>query len=166
VNWWRAIWRAAAEGVFMIRRIGLVVAAAVVAASVSAQQEEKFGAGVTLQTATPIAALYENPQKFVGQTIRVDGVVTSVCAEMGCWMALGTDATSEQSVRFKVDHGAGITFPVKAKGRKASAEGVFERIAATDKEANEAAHEHVSTLKKAPEFAKTYQIKVTGAVIR
>lgn len=150
----------------MFRRVGLVVAAAVLAAGVSAQQEEKFGAGITLQTATPLAALYENPQKFVGQTIRIDGIVTAVCEEMGCWMALGHDASGEQTVRFKVDHGAGIVFPVKAKGRKASAEGVFERIAPSDKEANEAAHEHVSTLKKASDFAKTYQIKVTGAILR
>jgi hypothetical protein len=146
--------------------MGLVAAAVVLAAGVSAQQEEKLGAGITLQTATPIAALYENPQKFVGQTIRVDGVVTAVCQEMGCWMALGQDAIAEQAVRFKVDHGGSIVFPAKAKGRKASAEGVFERIAPADKEANEAAHEHVSTLTKASDFAKTYQIKVTGAVLR
>jgi hypothetical protein len=146
--------------------MSLVVAAAVLAAGVSAQQEEKFGAGITLPAATPIAALYENPQKFVGQTVRVDGIVTAVCQEMGCWMALGHDESGEPSVRFKVDHGAGIVFPVKAKGRKASAEGVFERIAPADKEANEAAHEHASTLKKASEFSKTYQIKVTGAVLR
>ena len=150
----------------MIRRLGLVVAAAVLTAGVSAQQEEKFGSGITLQTATPIATLYESPQKFVGQKIRIDGVVTAVCQEMGCWMALGHDATGEQSVRFKVDHGASIVFPVTAKGRKASAEGVFERITAADKEANEAAHEHASTLKTASEFSKSYQIKVTGAVLK
>ena len=96
----------------MFRRVSLVVAAAVLAAGVSAQQEEKFGAGITLQTATPLAALYENPQKFVGQTVRIDGIVTAVCEEMGCWMALGHDATGEQTVRFKVDHGASIVFPV------------------------------------------------------
>jgi hypothetical protein len=150
----------------MIRRVGVIVAAAVLAAGVSASQEEKFGEGITLKAATPIAALYESPQKFVGQKVRVDGIVTAVCQEMGCWMALGHDENAGQVVRFKVDHGGGIVFPVKAKGRKASAEGVFERIAASDKEANEAAHEHASTVKNAPEFGKTYQIKVTGAVLR
>jgi hypothetical protein len=129
-------------------------------------QEDKLGAGVTLDAATPIAELYATPEKFVGKTIRVDGIVTAVCQEMGCWMALGHDEKGEQTVRFKVDHGAGIVFPVKAKGRKASAEGVFERIAAGDKEGQEAAHEHTSALKASSEFAKTYQIKVTGAVLR
>ena len=150
----------------MGRRVGLIVAVAVFAAGVSAQQPETFGAGVTLQTATSIASLYESPQKFVGQTIRVDGIVTAVCQEMGCWMALGHDEKGELTVRFKVDHGGSIVFPIKAKGRKASAEGVFERIGAGDKEAQEAAHEHTASLKTAPEFAKTYQIKVTGAVLR
>jgi hypothetical protein len=129
-------------------------------------QDDTFGAGITLETATPIAALYESPQKFVGRTIRIDGVVTAVCQEMGCWLALGDSADSEQTVRFKVDHGVGIVFPAKAKGRKASAEGVFERIGADDKEAQNAAHEHAATLTKASDFSKTYQIKVKGAVLR
>jgi hypothetical protein len=156
--------------------LGVAIAWAM-AAGVSAQhvhttgpqthaQDDKFGAGITLETATPIAALYESPQKFVGQTIRIDGVVTAVCQEMGCWLALGDSADSEQTVRFKVDHGVGIVFPAKAKGRRASAEGVFERIGAADKEAQNAAHEHAATLTKPSDFSKTYQIKVKGAVLR
>jgi len=163
----------------MTRRLaGLGVAVAwAMAAGISAQhihttgpqthaQDDKLGAGMTLETATPIAALYESPQKFVGQTIRIDGVVTAVCQQMGCWLAIGDAADSAQAVRFKVDHGKSIVFPAKAKGRKASAEGVFERIGANDKEGTNAAHEHASTLTTTSDFAKTYQIKVTGAVLR
>jgi hypothetical protein len=58
----------------------------------SGEERRKFGKGVTLKEATPLKALFETPEKFVGKTIRIDGVVTAVCAEMGCWMALGESA--------------------------------------------------------------------------
>jgi hypothetical protein len=139
-----------------------VLALAVGTLGAQAPPEEKLGAGVTLTEATPIKDLYESPAKFVGKTIRIDGVVTAVCESMGCWMALATDETSAktQTIRFKVDHEAGIVFPLKSKGMKASAQGVFERIG--DAEGREAASED----KNAPDFGKTYQIKATGAVIR
>ena len=57
------------------------------AALTATPAEEKFGAGVTLETATPIADVVKNPEAFVGKTIRVDGTATAVCAHMGCWMA-------------------------------------------------------------------------------
>jgi Domain of unknown function (DUF4920) len=147
----------------MFRRLSSVLALLfVTAAAAAAISDEKIGAGVTLEDATPIKALYEKPQEFVGKTIRIDGVVTAVCAEMGCWMALGDEEKSTQTIRFKVDHGAGIVFPLKARGMKASAQGVFERIAADDHEAQEAASEEA----RASAFGKTYQIKATGAVLR
>jgi Domain of unknown function (DUF4920) len=134
-------------------------------ATLAAISDQKLGKGVELAEATPIKALYETPDKFVGKTIRVDGIVTAVCEEMGCWMALGADAKAEQVVRFKVGHDAGITFPVSARGKAASAEGVFEKIAADDKEANNAASEHAAH-GAAAAFGKLYQIKASGAVIK
>jgi hypothetical protein len=145
--------------------VGAVAVAGMVAVSLTAAGQEKLGKGVTLKEATPIKTLYESPDKFVGKTIRIDGVVTAVCQEMGCWMALGESEKSEEVVRFKVDHGAGIVFPVSAKGKQASAEGVFEKITEKDTDAKEAAGEHAAHSKIA-EFAKKYQIKATGAVIK
>ena len=127
--------------------------------------DEKLGKGVTLKEATPIAKLYETPDAFVGKTVRLDGVVSAVCQEMGCWMALADPKDAELVVRFKVDHAGGIVFPVSAKGKEASAEGVFEKIAANDAEAHEAAAEHAAAT-KASAFGKAYQIKATGAVIK
>ena len=149
----------------MIRIVRAAVLACAVVTVAFAAGDEKLGKGVTLKDATPIKTLYETPEKFVGKTIRVDGTVTAVCEEMGCWMALGDSDKSEQVVRMKVDHSAGITFPVAAKGKKASAEGVLEKIAAGDKEGNEAAQEHAGHA-KVSDFAKKYQIKATGAVIK
>lgn len=128
-------------------------------------QAEKIGAGVTDRAATPIADLYAKPDTFVGKTIRLEGVVTAVCTEMGCWMALAPEATPEQTVRFKVDHGVGIMFPVSARGKAASAEGTFEKIGADDTEGKNAAAEQDATGAGAA-FGAAYQIKATGAVIR
>jgi len=143
--------------------VGLLASSVAVVASRGL--DEKFGKGVSLSEATPIKALYEAPEKFVGRTIRIDGVVTAVCEDMGCWMALAESEKSEQTVRLKVDHDAGIVFPISAKGKSASAEGVFEKIADADKEAKEAAAEQAAKM-AVSDFAKKYQIKATGAVVR
>lgn len=125
--------------------------------------ETKLGAGVTLEEATPIAALIEKPADYVGKTIRIDGVATAVCEEMGCWMAVAAENDPKgKTVRLKVDDGV-ITFPVTAKGKKVSAEGVFEAIGASDEHAHDAAGEHA---KHDAAAAKKYQIKATGALIK
>jgi len=126
--------------------------------------ETKFGAGVTLTKATPITELYATPEKFVGKTVRVDGVVTAVCTEMGCWLAIGATENPDQAVRFQADHDGKIVFPLSLKGQKASAEGVFVKISANDHEAKEAAGEHAHSQPKAAEFGSRYQFQVTGAV--
>ena len=139
------------------------VMAAVLCGAVSIPvDEQKLGEGVTLKEATPIARLTEQPKAFVGKTIRVDGVATAVCEMMGCWMAIApeNDATG-QTVRLKVEDGV-IVFPVSAKGKKVSAQGVFEVVGA-DKESQEAAGEHAS---RDPKASAAYQIKATGAVIK
>jgi hypothetical protein len=109
--------------------------------------ETKLGAGVTLTEATPIAKLLEAPEAFVGKTIRVDGVATGVCEDMGCWMSIGLAADSDKTVRMKVEDGV-IVIPVSAKGKQVSAEGVWEIVGPKDAE------------------KKRYQLKGTGAVIK
>jgi hypothetical protein len=127
--------------------------------------ETRLGAGVTLKDSTPIKAILEQPAAYVGKTIRVDGVATAVCTHMGCWMAVaaeGPAGTAEgPTVRLKVDDGV-IVFPVTAKGRKVSAEGVFEAVGGTG-DSTEAANEHAKQDAKA---SQSYQLKATGAIIQ
>lgn len=150
----------------MVRAWRVGVAMALVAGlTVTAKGEDKFGKGVKLKEATPIKALYASPEKYVGKTIRIDGVVTAVCEEMGCWMALGETDKSEDTVRLKVEQDGAIVFPISAKGKMASAEGVFDRIASADTSGNKTAAGQSAPLNSA-DFAKKYQIKATGAVIR
>src|SRR5678816_1145265 len=65
------------------------IAAVALALVVSAPVDDtKLGAGVTLEQATPIAAIVQAPADYVGKTVRVDGVATAVCEMMGCWLAV------------------------------------------------------------------------------
>jgi len=136
---------------------------------------EKFGAGVTLSQVTPLDAVIKTPEKYDGRTVRVEGVITSVCEEMGCWMALGTKAAKgEPTLMIKVDDGV-IVFPVSAKGKRAAAQGVVQRIGAMshdaghaapdahDARADHAAQEHAHAEHMAA--ASSWQIKATGALI-
>ena len=135
----------------------------VVASVAMAQGEQKLGTGVALTQKTSIAEVVKNPESFVGKTIRIDGTATAICQHMGCWMAVSeSDKADAPTVRLKVEDGV-IVFPVSAKGKAVSAEGVFEKIAASDAEGKEAASEHAKAQSKAP---ATYQLKATGAIIR
>lgn len=147
-----------------VRRSALAVFAVFALVAGLQAAETTYGAGVTLAAATPIKDLYASPEAFVGKTVRVDGVVTSVCTEMGCWLAIGATDNPDMAVRFQAEHDGKIVFPVTLKDKQARAEGVFVTITADDKEANEAASEHAASQPKAADFGKKYQFKVTGVV--
>jgi hypothetical protein len=125
-------------------------------------EDTTLGTGVSLKDATPLEALIERPREFAGKTIRIDGVATAVCAHMGCWMAVAAEGDETgRTVRLKVDDGV-IVFPVSAKGKKVSAEGVFEAVGGAH-DAHEAATEHAKADATA---SATYHLKATGAIIR
>ena len=142
-----------------------LIASAVIALAVTTvgADEKKLGAGVTLKEATPIKAVLDKPADFLGKTIRIDGVATAVCEHMGCWMAIAPeDDPTGTTLRLKVEDGV-IVLPVSAKGKKVSAEGVFEEVDSKDGEAKEAAGEHA---KKDTKASKQYHLKGTGVVIK
>jgi hypothetical protein len=128
-------------------------------------EPKKYGAGVSTAEATPIPSILANPAGFEGKTVRIEGTVTAVCAHEGCWMALSADGKADgPTLRLKVDDGV-IVFPVTAKGHKATAEGVLERVGGTP-DSHEAAAEHA---KQAPatlaETSRHWQVKATGALV-
>jgi hypothetical protein len=132
--------------------------------AIAADSGTKYGKGVTLAAATPIADLLAKPGDYVGKAVRVDGVVTNVCEMRGCWIELNEGG---KGVRLKVEDGV-IVFPMTAKGKKASAEGVFEAIHTTEEQAAAMAKEHAKEGAKgdSPYKAGTsYQLKGSGAVI-
>jgi len=141
----------------MNRILAILVGIMCGAALVVAAEGTKYGKGVTLDTATSVATLLATPEAYVGKTVRVDGVVTNVCQEMGCWIEIADDDKGP-GLQFKVDDGV-IVFPKEAKGRRASAEGTFEAIGTPDEAARE--QQQKSELKAPPR----YRIKAMGAVI-
>jgi hypothetical protein len=146
----------------MIRRLiaSTFVACAVVSTTVVAA--EQFGAGVSLSDTTPIERIIARPADFEGKTVRVEGTVAAVCTHMGCWMSLVPDgAKGDANLMIKVDDGV-IVFPVSAKGKRASAQGVVQRVSG-DAEGQSAAAEHAKAQGKAAPVA--WQIKATGAVV-
>jgi len=124
---------------------------------------ETFGKGVSLNDATPLTSVIEKPSAYEGKTVRVEGVVTSVCEEMGCWLALApTDAKGDKTLIIQVEHGV-VVFPMSARGRRAAAEGIVQRVGSHESRA--AAEEHAKQEGKPVSDAGQWQIRATGALL-
>jgi hypothetical protein len=126
-----------------------------------------YGAGVTLAKATAFTTLLERPNTLEGQTVRVDGVITSVCATAGCgWIGMsgsgGSDYGNSVFVRFD---GGKIVFPKSAVGQRVSVEGVILNVARDpDPQTKEIAAEFGR--ENLGGGAPFWELKATGAVIQ
>jgi hypothetical protein len=169
----------------MKKLVLLTMAVAVLAGAWSGADEgTTYGKGVTLDKAVAIPELLSRPDEYVGKKVRVEGVVSAVCAKRGCWMMV-TDPDSGKGVRIKVEDGV-IVFPMEAMGHKAAAEGVFEVVGPGGEHAGAgmkgehagaqqhgehapaagaAAHSCAEQEKAAAKAAASYQISGIGAVV-
>jgi hypothetical protein len=143
--------------------VGLAVA---LCCTAQAQEPQTFGSGVTLTESTPLQRVLDSPDGFEGRTVRVEGTVKAVCAHMGCWMAFAPEAAADgRTLLIKVDDGV-IVFPVSAKGRRAAAQGIIQRVGTADAEGQEAAAEQARATGSAGASAATsWQLKATGAIV-
>jgi RecJ-like exonuclease len=112
--------------------------------------EQKLGKGVSLKTPTPIKTLLEQPDKYIGKVVMVEGEITQVCQMAGCWIMM-KDASSSEPIMIKVDDGV-IVFPKDGAGRKVAAQGTLEKA---DDEAQKEAGSH-----------SQFRIKGTGAILK
>lgn len=145
------------------RWTGAAALAVALTLTAAAAEPESYGAGVSLAETTPLARILDRPADFEGQTVRVEGQVTAVCQHMGCWMALAPQGAADaRTLLLKVDDGV-IVFPVTAKGRRAVAQGVVQKVGG-DAESLSAADEHARHSGAAAAPA-TWQIKATGALL-
>jgi hypothetical protein len=85
----------------------------------SLPQGEDFGAGVTLEEATPLAEIVGDPARFADDTVLIRGEVTEVCQKKGCW-AMIRAGDAQVQMRFK-DYG--FFLPKDCVGAEAYAEG-------------------------------------------
>lgn len=140
-----------------------VVVGALAGAATHAADPKSYGKGVSISEATPLKDILATPAKFEGKTVRVEGYVTAVCEEMGCWMALApSQAKDDQSLIIQVEHGA-VIFPMSAKGSRAAAQGLVQRVGSH--ESREAAEELAKQQGKSVADVGTWQIHATGALI-
>ena len=109
--------------------VALAVVPAVLPAADPPCSHAKVGAPLSIAEATPVAAVLDRPDEFLGKPVRIEGEVVDVCAAAGCWLELRA-GEGERSVRVKVEDGE-IVFPVAARGRRAVAEGTVEAIEMT-----------------------------------
>ncbi len=107
---------------FTVTALALLVGAAGLTAA-GAIQGKKYGTPLTLTEVTKVSDIYATPEKFNGKRVLVQGPIVDVCAEMGCWLAIGSDQEF-QTIRFKVEDGV-IVFPMSVKGMNARVEGVL-----------------------------------------
>jgi hypothetical protein len=128
--------------------------------------QETFGVAPSLAEVTPLTAVIARPTDFEKKTVRVQGVVTGVCAMMGCWMALEpVDGPKGTTLLVKVDDGV-IVFPLSARGKRATVQGVVQRVGAGDAEGQEAAREHAEQGGRTQAAGDVrWQLKATGAIV-
>jgi hypothetical protein len=91
-----------------------------------------FGQGVTLFEETAISSILDNSTDYVGKKVKVSGLVIDVCSTRGCWIYLAGDRDFEK-IRIKVTDGE-IVFPMEARGKMATVEGVVESMELTREE--------------------------------
>ncbi len=85
-----------------------------------------YGKGIHLQEETKISDLLDKPELFLGQRVKISGLVVEVCAKRGCWIYIAGDRPYEK-IQVKVTDGE-IVFPMSASGRHAVVEGVVEEL--------------------------------------
>lgn len=146
------------------------LAAALLAALVATPAAAtKYGKGVSEAAPVKLSELMANPDAYVGKVVKVEGLITEVCAKRGCWINVAGDVEF-QTIRIKVEDGV-IVFPMTDKGKKVVAEGTFKKTELTKEQAiAKAKHE---CEEKGTKFdpasvtgpATVYQIQGTGAVV-
>jgi len=138
--------------------------------AVVADEGKAYGEPLSGSDITKISVLMADAESYVGQVVRVEGLIVGVCEKRGCWMSLASDEEFED-LRIKVDDGV-IVFPIEAKGKRAVAEGEFAKIEMSLEQTvayqKHHAEEHNEEFDPASvtEPLTYYQIKATGAVIR
>ncbi len=130
---------------------------------------DPYGEPLTLTEVTDVAAILAAPDQYVGERVLIEGTVTEVCAEKGCWMDLATAAGDEIQVKVEDDV---IIFPLSARGKTAVVEGVVEELERTPEQTFAAAAHRAEELGEPFDSTAVYpattvyRIQGIGAVIR
>lgn len=87
---------------------------------------ESYGKGLMLEESTPVSAILDHPESYLGKVVRIEGMIIEVCAKRGCWLYVAGDRQGEK-IQVKVEDGE-IVFPLSASGRMGIVEGIVEEL--------------------------------------
>lgn len=87
---------------------------------------KSYGKGVHLQETTPVSALLDSPDSYIGQPVKIEGMIIEVCAKRGCWIYVAGDRPQDK-IQVKVTDGE-IVFPMSATGHQGVVEGIVEEV--------------------------------------
>jgi RecJ-like exonuclease len=149
---------------FAFLAVGVVLALPLMAA------ELKLGKPLDIKTATPITDILANPEKYLGKDVMIEGEITNVCQNQGCWIDV-KDASSAEVMQVKVNDGE-IVFPKDSAGKKVAAQGRVEKMVLTKEQYIEKLKHDAQEsgrkvdLTKVTGGATIYHLKGQGAVIK
>jgi len=130
----------------------------------------EYGEALTLREVTPVSAILDDPEHYLGERVLVEGMIVAVCESKGCWMDIASDREFEK-IQIKVDDGV-IVFPLSERGKQALVEGIVEELQLTEEQAIEQAQHHAEEMgeefdpSSVPAGPQTiYRIRGIGAVV-
>lgn len=85
-----------------------------------------YGKGVHIPETTKVSDILDNPDKYVGKPVKIEGLVIEVCSKRGCWINVAGDRPKEK-IQIKVTDGE-IVFPMEAAGRNGTFEGIVDEV--------------------------------------
>lgn len=109
-----------------MKKIALLITVILLIAPQVFASSKTYGKGVDVEEVTAVSAILDNPDDFIGKTVRIEGMIIEVCARRGCWVYVAGDRQGEK-IQVKVTDGE-IVFPMSASGRMGVVEGVVEEL--------------------------------------
>jgi len=130
------------------------------------QKEEKYGAEITLDNATPVSEIPALLAKQDSVEIKVIGKIGECCQKKGCWMKVPIDENQEMLVRFK-DYGFFV--PMDSEGKEIVMEGKVKKETITIAQLRHYAEDAGKTkeeIEKITEDEVKISFMATGVIIK
>lgn len=85
-----------------------------------------YGQPVGTGAQVSLAAVLEQPDRYTGQTLLVEGHVRRACTKMGCWMELAENAKNDAPACRVIMKGHAFFVPTDSAGSSARVEGTLD----------------------------------------
>ena len=124
-----------------------------------------FGKPFEKKDVVALSSVAKDAAPFLNKTIQLEGKVSAVCQNKGCWMEM-TDADTKTKVRIFVDKsssGYSFTVPKDCSGKTITAEGTLSSIEVPQAEAAHLAEEAGQPAPTGP--VQELRLTATGVVI-